>query len=188
MFLNFSLIFRVIRVIYIGGGIRICATKRGGGGDAPFELTILVAKQGCMKFPTIWYSSPLPFLNFDFFLQNFSPLPLFPTRSSFLQPQYYRTDDITWTPYPFFHVIFFPKSLELPFPLHNLKFFPKGFDNPPPRGGEWGCRTLKEKWPKIKRLKKKLKHVFKPALTCQRLSKPSGLRGKLQPHFLPLER
>ena len=39
-------------------------------------------------------------------------------------------------PYPFSHVIFFPKALKLPSPLHNLKFFPIGFDKlpPPPPG------------------------------------------------------
>ena len=41
--------------------------------------TGLNIKQWCVKFPTIWYSSPPPFLsNLDFPPQNFRLLPLFP--------------------------------------------------------------------------------------------------------------
>ena len=36
---------------------------------------------------------------------------------------------------PLFHVIFFPKALELSTPLHNLNIFPKPFDKLPPPPG-----------------------------------------------------
>ena len=97
--------------------------------SGPISIRSVVYKD---TYNLIFFPTPI-FKFLDFLPQILSPLPLFPTRQSSLQPKYYRTDDIT-SPYPFF----FPKAPKLPSPLHNLNF--NNF--PPPRGGGEELYTL----------------------------------------------
>ena len=104
-------------------------------------------KKECIKLPTTWYSSTTQFLNLDFFLPKI--FRLFPHLNSSQQHSYYRVDDIA-SPFPIFHVIFFPTAIIFPSPLHNLIFFPNRFDQLPPprsRGLEYG--NLYTPWCKV---------------------------------------
>ena len=66
----------------------------------------------------------------------FSPLYSLPSSLNIIRKMF------PLSPFPFFHVIFFPKAMIFPSPLYNLIFFPNSLNNfPPPRKGG-GIRNI----------------------------------------------
>ena len=83
--------------------------------------------QGCIKFPTTWYSSPPPFHIKSWFFtskkcQSPSPFDILSNSLNIIGKM------ISLPRFPFFHVIFFSTAMIFPSPLHNLIFFPNRLD------------------------------------------------------------
>ena len=96
----------------------------------PSRTSFLTSRQGYIKFPSTWYpSSPSSLKILIFFPKISAPFPYPPWHSQ-------QWDDIA-SPFPFFHVNFFPKAMIFPYSLHYLIFFPNRLDKRPPSPRGW---------------------------------------------------
>ena len=101
--------------------------------DRWFTLHSFTTFQGCIKFPTTWYSSPpLILRNLDFLPHNFHPLPLFSLDIL------HNSLDITGK-----IILHLSRSRDkFPSPPHNLIFFPNTLGKLPPPGPGGGEMEL----------------------------------------------